>query len=154
MNAEQYELARHVWRTYRRTLPYSFHRQSSGLDLMGNKRLFRFDESDYNGFEINWWGNTLKTASVSELKSHLSEYLRQVKAGTEVLVTDRGRPVALLVPVSGVKTERESMVHMQKQGLIKLGSGKLPQDFWSMSRPQDPEGMVLKALLEEREAGR
>jgi hypothetical protein len=43
---------------------------------------------------------------------------------------------------------------MEKQGLIRLGSGKLPKDFWRMHRPDDPEGLVLKALLEEREAGR
>ena len=43
---------------------------------------------------------------------------------------------------------------MEKQGLIRLGSGKLPKDFWRMQRPDDPEGLVLKALLEEREAGR
>lgn len=37
---------------------------------------------------------------VRELKQHLSEYLRRVGAGETVQVTDRGVPVALLVPVS------------------------------------------------------
>jgi hypothetical protein len=43
---------------------------------------------------------------------------------------------------------------MERQGLIKLGVGRLPKDFWKMPRPHDPKGLVLKALLEEREAGR
>jgi hypothetical protein len=43
---------------------------------------------------------------------------------------------------------------MEKQGLIRLGSGKLPKDFWRMPRPDDPKDLVLKALLEEREAGK
>jgi len=43
---------------------------------------------------------------------------------------------------------------MEKEGLIKLGSGKLPNDFWTMPRAEDPQGLVLKALLEERENGR
>ena len=96
----------------------------------------------------------MKIAAVSKLKAYLSEYLNQVKAGNEVLITDRGKPVARLVPILRTKTTRESMTRMEKQGLLKLGSGKLPKDFWSMPRPEDPKGLVLKALLEERQGGR
>ncbi len=96
----------------------------------------------------------MKTAPVSELKARLSEYLNQVKAGMEVLITDRGKPVARLVPIPRSKNLKESLVRMEKQGLIKLGSGKLPKDFWRMDRPDDPKGLVLKALMEEREEGR
>ena len=96
----------------------------------------------------------MKTAPVSELKARLSEYLNQVKAGMEVLITDRGKPVARLVPIPRSKDLKESLVRMERQGLIKLGSGKLPKNFWSMDRPEDPQGLVLKALLEEREVGR
>lgn len=96
----------------------------------------------------------MKTAAVSKLKAHLSEYLNQVKAGTEVLITDRGKPVARLVPIFRVKPTGEALKRMEKQGLIRLGSGRLPKDFWTMSRAEDPQGMVLKALLEEREEGR
>jgi len=96
----------------------------------------------------------MKTAPVSDLKARLSEYLNQVKAGMEVLITDRGKPVARLVPIPRSKDLKESLVRMEKQGLIRLGSGKLPKDFWRIDRPDDPRGLVLKALLEEREAGR
>jgi prevent-host-death family protein len=96
----------------------------------------------------------MKTAAVSELKARLSEYLNQVKAGMEVLITDRGKPVARLVPLSRSKDLKESLVRMEKEGLIRIGSGKLPKNFWRMHRPDDSNGMVLKALLDEREAGR
>ena len=36
---------------------------------------------------------------IRELRDHLSRYLERVQAGEEVTVTDRGRPVARLVPV-------------------------------------------------------
>lgn len=36
---------------------------------------------------------------VRELKQQLSRYLDQVEAGAEVVVTDRGRPKARLVPI-------------------------------------------------------
>jgi prevent-host-death family protein len=96
----------------------------------------------------------MKIAAVSKLKAYLSEYLNQVKAGNEILITDRGKPVARLVPISRTKAVTESLSRMEKQGLIKLGSGKLPKDFWTMPRAVDPQGLVLKALLEEREEGR
>ena len=96
----------------------------------------------------------MKIAAVSKLKAYLSEYLNQVKAGNEVLITDRGKPVARLVPVSRTRAVGESLARMEKQGLIRLGSGKLPKDFWEMSRAEDPKGLVLKALLEERKEGR
>ena len=96
----------------------------------------------------------MKTAAVSKLKAYLSDYLNQVKAGTEVLITDRGKPVARLVPISRTKTTGESLTRMEKQGLIKLGSGRLPKDFWTLPRPEDPKGLVRRALIEEREGGR
>lgn len=96
----------------------------------------------------------MKTTAISELKAHLSEYLNQVKSGDEVLVTDRGKPVARIVPISGKKRSQGSFSRLQKDGLIKLGSGKLPKDFWTLPRAEDPQGLVLKALLEERESGR
>jgi prevent-host-death family protein len=96
----------------------------------------------------------MPTAAVSDLKARLSEYLKKVKAGAEILITDRGKPVARLVPLSRAKITRESLAQMEKEGLIKIGSGKLPKDFWSMPRPEDPNGSVLGALLEERKEGR
>jgi prevent-host-death family protein len=96
----------------------------------------------------------MKIAGVSKLKTYLSDYLNQVKAGTEVLITDRGKPVARLVPIARTKAAKESLTRMEKQGLIKLGSGRLPKDFWTLPRPEDPKGLVRRALIEEREGGR
>ena len=38
---------------------------------------------------------------IRELRDHLSQFIEQVKAGDEIVVTDRGRAVARLVPVNG-----------------------------------------------------
>lgn len=95
----------------------------------------------------------MKTVTVSKLKASLSEYLRQVKAGEEVLVTERGRPIAKLAPAVSSHTLPEHLVEMEKQGLIKLGAEKLPKGFWEMPRPKDPKGLVVKAVMREREEG-
>ena len=43
-------------------------------------------------------------AGIRELRDHLSRYLERVQAGEELTVTDRGRPVARLVPVDSQNT--------------------------------------------------
>lgn len=40
-------------------------------------------------------------AGIKELRDHLSRYLNRVVAGEEVVVTDRGRAVARVVPITG-----------------------------------------------------
>ena len=95
----------------------------------------------------------MKTATVSKLKASLSKYLRSVKAGEEVLVTERGRPIAKLIRAESSEMLPDHLIEMEKHGLIKLGSGKLPKDFWELPRPKDPKGLVVKAVLREREGG-
>jgi prevent-host-death family protein len=40
------------------------------------------------------------TIGIRELKAHLSQCLKRVRAGEHVTVTDRGRPIAMLSPVA------------------------------------------------------
>lgn len=95
----------------------------------------------------------MKTVPVAELKASLSAYLRQVKAGEDVLVTERGRPIARLTP-AGTAAWPAHLEAMAAQGLITAGTAKLPTGFWRLPRPKDPKGLVMRALLEEREDGR
>ena len=93
----------------------------------------------------------MTTTTVSKLKASLSHYLRRVKAGEEVLVSERGRPIAKLVPVTGGDALPEHLAEMARQGLARVGSRRLSRAFWDLPRPKDPKGSVLRALLEERE---
>jgi len=42
---------------------------------------------------------------------------------------------------------------MERLGLVKVGSLKLPKGFWDLPRPKDPRGLTVKAVLKEREEG-
>ncbi|MHB0977121.1 MAG: type II toxin-antitoxin system Phd/YefM family antitoxin [Candidatus Aquicultorales bacterium] len=92
----------------------------------------------------------MRTAAVGKLKASLSEYLNRVKSGEEILVTDRGTPIAKIIPVPKSYAPQH-LQQLEKKGLLKIGEGKLPNDFWRLPRPKDPRGLGLKALLEERE---
>jgi prevent-host-death family protein len=94
-------------------------------------------------------------AKVSELKARLSRYLDRVKARQEVLIADRGTPVAKLVPIPAAEGDDERRLEeLERRGLIRRGTGQWPPDFWDWPRPEDPDGLALNALLEERESGR
>ncbi len=95
----------------------------------------------------------MKTAAVAKLKAELSRYLRFVKSGEEVLVTERRVPIARLVPIEAGDAAHENLRELERQGLLRLGSGKLPKNFWKQRRTSDPKGLLRKALLAEREAG-
>lgn len=41
----------------------------------------------------------MKTVKIAELKDKLSEHLRAVEKGAEVVVTDRNRPIARIIPI-------------------------------------------------------
>jgi antitoxin (DNA-binding transcriptional repressor) of toxin-antitoxin stability system len=87
------------------------------------------------------------------LKARLSDYLKHVKAGEEVIITERGKAIARVVPFtrSGpTPAEREEMI---RAGLLIPAKQKLPPDFWDRPFAEDPEGAVLEALLKEREEG-
>ena len=94
------------------------------------------------------------TAAVSEIKASLSEYLGKVKAGEDVLITERGRPIARIVPLNREKQVVGQLEHLEKRGLVKIGCGGLPDDFWNICRPLDSAAAGLASLLEERNDGR
>jgi prevent-host-death family protein len=93
----------------------------------------------------------MRTTTVSQLKMSLSAYLRQVKAGEEVVITEHGRPVARLLPLASPDSVPQHLRDLEAKGLLRRGRMPLPADFWDLPRPADPQGAVRAAVLRERE---
>jgi antitoxin (DNA-binding transcriptional repressor) of toxin-antitoxin stability system len=71
------------------------------------------------------------------------------------VVTERGTPIAKIVPVAGPSAARPaSLAALEQAGLIRQGSGQVPDEVWTLPRPKDPQGLGRQALEEERETGR
>jgi prevent-host-death family protein len=96
----------------------------------------------------------MRRTSIAKLKVHLSEYVDAVRAGKEIIVTDRNKPVARLGPATGSLRNEARLLGLIRAGLTRPARRPLPRDFWSRPRPQDPKSRVLAALIEEREEGR
>jgi len=97
--------------------------------------------------------STNKTISVSELKARLSEQLRRVKAGETVLITERGRPIGMMSPLPE-SSLNDGLDDLAEAGLVRLASRSLEPGFWDENRASDPDGLVRRAILDEREEGR
>jgi prevent-host-death family protein len=129
-----------------------------GVDIRGEieKKLEFTDTDDYYGHErIIMEVMTMKTAAVSALKASLSEYLASVKAGEEIIVTDRGKPIAMLMPLQPGKREMpDELRSLERAGLVRIGTGKIPDFFWDEPRVKDKQSVARMALVQEREEGR
>lgn len=92
----------------------------------------------------------MHSAGIAELKASLSETLARVKAGEEVLVTEHGRPIAKIVPLS-TQAPTDELV---RAGVLRAPEQALDNEFWQLPRPADSAALVRGALLKERREGR
>jgi prevent-host-death family protein len=84
----------------------------------------------------------MRTVNIAELKAHLSAHIQLVRNGEEVLVCDRNKPVARIVPC---RLEGHSR---QAQRLVASGVMTLPLDKRPASWP-DPPGDVSDEVIEQ-----
>jgi prevent-host-death family protein len=85
----------------------------------------------------------LITVGIKELKAKLSSYVGKVREGEEVVITDHGREVAVVIPIS---PERLAVKALMDSGRAK----------WSGGKPKGKRGLKIKGkpisetVLEER----
>lgn len=80
---------------------------------------------------------------IRALRADLSRWLKRVEAGEEIVVTDRGRPVAKITPTNG-RTKLDELI---AAGIVhpapRPWRGRLP-------RPIEGAGPVSDIVLEDR----
>jgi prevent-host-death family protein len=94
----------------------------------------------------------MKSVGIRELKNRLSEYVREVRSGEGVLVTDRGEVVAEIVPPGERDDERgvpSGLVALARKGQLKLGSVNDPAAYPELERVLK-HGVAEELLDEER----
>ena len=88
----------------------------------------------------------MASVGVKELRDHLTLYLRKARKGEQVLITDRGEPVAELVSLPPPAAAERAWA-VVRQGRARWGGGK-PR---GARRPPKPRGgSVADAVLEDR----
>jgi len=93
----------------------------------------------------------MKSVNIAQLKNHLSVYLNDVKAGEEILVRDRNRPIARIVPLARAIDEDEELLALAAQGKLRLGQGRVQESFWEMPAPRVAAAALRRAIEQERD---
>lgn len=99
----------------------------------------------------------MKRARISELRDRLSEFLDHVRSGGRVLVLDRDKPIAEIVPLarpgSTSQEDADLLRALERAGIVRLPSAPLENDLEREQVPGKGAG-VLDALLDERDSSR
>ncbi|MCF8108110.1 MAG: type II toxin-antitoxin system prevent-host-death family antitoxin [Desulfohalobiaceae bacterium] len=90
------------------------------------------------------------SVGIREAKIHLSRFLKVVKNGGEVIITEHGKPVGKIVPFQQSELNlSERLERLIDKGVIARKSGK---GFLKCSEPLSvAEGVAQKYLKEDRE---
>jgi prevent-host-death family protein len=91
---------------------------------------------------------------VRQLRNRLSQYVRQVRAGREIQVTNRGEVVAELVPPRSEAhlPGREGLADLARRGLVTLGLPNDPRVYRRKPRLLKPA--ALRRLIDEERGER
>jgi len=90
--------------------------------------------------------SVVTSVGIRELKGQLSRYLKRVRSGERLVVTERGRPVAVISP-AGAGAAEQRIDAMLQRGVARWSGGK-PQ---GAKRPPRVKGKpVAAAVIEGR----
>lgn len=70
----------------------------------------------------------MQSINASELKSQLAHYLQQAQQGNEIVIKERDRIIARLVPPEPTTDFDEELLALAAQGKVKLPKQPLTQD--------------------------
>ncbi len=94
----------------------------------------------------------MKTVNIGDLKAKLSAHIQLVRNGEEILVCDRNKPVARIVPCD-VADYSEDLQRLIARGVIRPPLKKRPASF-SLPKPTGkiiPDDVMARVWEEERE---
>ncbi|HEY0555447.1 MAG TPA: type II toxin-antitoxin system prevent-host-death family antitoxin [Thermoanaerobaculia bacterium] len=75
----------------------------------------------------------MRSLGIAELKALLSETLARVKAGEEVMVTEHGRPIARILPLSAASPAAATQ-ELVRMGQVRAPEKPLDEAFWKLPR--------------------
>ena len=91
----------------------------------------------------------MRTANIAQLRDRLTQYLREVRAGEEIIIRDRQRPIAKIVPLTvEAESDDEALV---AAGHMRKAARRLPASFWRPRRGAVTLRAAAKAVSEDRE---
>jgi len=92
----------------------------------------------------------MRSTNIADLRNRLTQYLQEVRAGEEIVVRDRQRPIAKIVPFT-VDDDDADDAALVASGLMRKGSGVLPASFWKARRSRVTMQAAVVAVRADRD---
>jgi len=92
----------------------------------------------------------LRSTNIADLRNRLTQYLKEVRAGEEIVVRDRQRPIAKIVPLV-LDDDSSEDVALVAEGLLRKGGRRLPPSFWKARRASITLRTAVAAVSADRE---
>ena len=89
----------------------------------------------------------MRSANIAELRDRLTQYLREVRAGEEIIVRDRKRPIAKIVPLT---VDDDAEAELVATGLMRKAQRPLAAAFWRTRRAAVTVRAAAAAVSEDR----
>ena len=94
----------------------------------------------------------MRTTNIAELKNNLSNFLADVKRGEEILISDRNKPIAKIVPLQNTSDFSAEELALAAAGILRLPEeSELPKSFLEKKRPNLKSKTAIKAVTDERD---
>jgi prevent-host-death family protein len=83
-----------------------------------------------------------------EANQRFSKAIKAVKSGKEVVLTERGKPIAVIKPIAREETLEEKIRRLETEGLLRAPSkrGPMPAPSW---KPIRVKGKPLSQIISE-----
>ena len=86
-----------------------------------------------------------------EANQRFSKAIKAVKSGKEVVLTERGKPIAVIKPLESLADEREVIRRLEAEGILRpaLKRGPMPKPNWKPIRVKGKP--MSQTISEERD---
>jgi prevent-host-death family protein len=92
----------------------------------------------------------MRSVNIADLKNNLSQYLKEVRSGGEVLIKDRNKPIARIVPLKN-DLEDDDLTKLIAEGRARpaITNEPLPKSFWTRRLPRTRVDVDLTGLIRQ-----
>lgn len=89
----------------------------------------------------------MESVGLREANVHFTSYITKVRAGAEIILTDRGVPIAIIKPVtSAVSPLKIRLKQLEESGMLRRAKG----EFTLSEAVSCKGGLISETVIDER----
>ena len=102
-----------------------------------------------DGYHGHLGGHKVRSTNIADLRSHLTRYLKEVRAGEKIVIRHRQLPSAKIVPLEHDDDAENSA--LVAAGLMRRAKCALPASLWRVRRPAIKRDVAANTVSRDRD---